>query len=227
MDMGIARAIRELQSVYYEETLNKPTIEQLIKTNARDFTMPTHKLTMVSASGLCQLCEKPEGITRTYIFNYKFYNGEDKRGFIVCAKDECNFYIKTYIKFLYNNVYITKQWKELVYKRANNIFVSVKRTNGVVENDWLLCEDNIKTISIYDTVTILILCCKKLNLNISSDIFEYIYKVLIKLYNDDIHLLFDNVINIEDKLSTKASIRCFKGNMSKTMPIELLGLSYP
>ena len=68
----------------------------------------------------------------------------------------------------------------------------------------------------------LILCCKKNNIIISSDIFEYIYKMLINLYNDDIHLTFENILNRDNKLTLTTLVRIFKGELCKKIQIDLL-----
>jgi len=218
----LSQEIQELQVSYYNESKDKHPIKYLLETQSiTEFILPKW-LTMIFGGGICQLCEKPEGNTHSYYLNYKCNYGNDKNGFIVCGKDACNFYIKTYIKILYNNLYITKQWQKLIYIRANNIFVSVTRSNGTIENDWLLCPDESKTTSSYDIIMTLILCCKKTNLTIPSDIFEYIYKILIDLYNDDIHLIFENMRNNEDKLTMHTLIKCFKGELCKNISIELL-----
>ena len=103
--MDLRAEVMELQKSYYEQTQSKISIEQLIKTNRIEFFIPLKWLTLIYVSGICQLCEKPEGNTHSYSLNYKCNNGDDKRGFMVCGKEKCNFYIKTYIKILYNNIY--------------------------------------------------------------------------------------------------------------------------
>lgn len=220
--MDMSDEVRELQQSYFDENKNKPSIKQLIKTNGKEFIIQSKWLTMIFGRGVCQLCEKPEGNTHTYNLNYKCYNGDDKRGFMVCGKDECNFYIKTYIKILYHNIYITKIWQQLLLKRANNSFVSVTRSNGTIENDWSLCLDETKNTSSYDIIMTLILCCKKTNLLIPSELFEYIYNYIIYSYNDDIYLIFNPIRNTEDKLTMNTLIKCFKGEDCKNIPIELL-----
>jgi len=220
--MDMSESIRQLQEGYYSENYKKPTIEDLIKEKNITFYIPIKWLTMIFSGGICQLCKNPEGRTHTYTLNYKFNYGDDKNGFIVCGKDECNFYIKTYRDKLYNALHNTKKWQELLVKRANNIFVSVTRSNGIIENDWSLCTNDEKSISVYDIVMTLILCCKKNNISIPSEIFEYIYKILVNLYNDDIHLSFENMLNREDKLVMTKLVRIFKGDLCKKMPIDLL-----
>lgn len=226
--MDLRAELVELQKSYYDETKNKPSIEDLIKINRNEnvFSIPPKWLTMIYGTGICQLCEKPEGNTHSYSLNYKCNNGDDKRGFMVCGKDECNFYIKTYIKILYNNIYITKKWQELLLKRANNCFVSVTRSSGAVENDWVLYDnnndnENINT-PVYDIMMTLILCCQSKNIFLPSELFEYIYNYLIYSYNDDIYLIINPTINNEDKLIMETLIKCFKGKDCKNIPIELL-----
>jgi len=212
--------LEELQHCYYSETKNKPPIEDLI--NGKIFTISPKWLTMIYGSGICQLCEKPEGNTRTYSLNYKCNYGSDKRGFMVCGKKECNFYIQTYIKILYHNIYITKKWQELLLKRANNSFVSVTRSNGVIENDWVLCNsENINT-SIHNVMMTIILCCQTKNKFLPSELFEFIYNYLVYSYNDDIELIINSTIHTEDKLIIDILIKCFKGEILKYIPIELL-----
>jgi len=224
--MDLRTELVELQKSYYDETKNKTSIEDLRKINENEiksvFYIPTKWLTMIYGAGICQLCEKPEGNTHSYSLNYKCNNGDDKRGFIVCGKEECNFYIKTYIKILYHNIYITKKWQELLVKRANNSFVSVKRSNGNIENDWILCSNETINTPVYDIIMTLILCCQSKNIFLPSELFEYIYNYLIYSYNDDIYLIINPIINNEDKLTMETLIKCFKGEMCKNIPIELL-----
>lgn len=201
---------------------NKPTIEELIKNSTKGFCIPPRWLTMVSSSGNCQICNNPEGATHTYTLNYKCNYGDDKNGFIVCGKTECNFYIKTYIKIIYYSLYITKKWQELLVKRANNSFVSVTRTNGTIEHDWILCSNENKTTSVYDVMMTLILCCQQKNIFIPSELFEYIYNYLIYSYNDDIHLIFNTTINSDNIMSMLPLIKCFNGENCKNIPFELL-----
>ena len=220
--MDLREEVVELQNSYYEQTKYKISIEQLIKTNRIEFFIPSKWLTMIFSGGVCQLCENPKGRTNTYILNYKCNNGDDKRGFMVCGKEECNFYIKTYIKILYHNVYMTKKWEELLLKRANNCFVSVTRSNGTIENDWLLCTNETIITPVYDVIMTLILCCKNKNIFLPSELFEYIYNYLVYSYNDDIQLIFNPTINSEDTLIMNTLIKCFKGEICKNIPIELL-----
>jgi hypothetical protein len=220
--MDLTESISQLQECYYIEKDKIPTIEELIKQKNITCYIPVRWLTMVFSGGICQVCKNPEGQTHTYILNYKCNYGEDKNGFIVCGKEECNFYITTYRDKLYQSLHHTKKWKELLVKRANNSFVSVTRSNGISENDWSLCTNDEKTTSVYDIVMILILCCKKQNITIPSDIFEYIYKMLVNLYNDDIHLTFENILNRDNKLIMTTLVRIFKGELCKKVPIDLL-----
>jgi len=220
--MVLIDEVFNLQQSYFDENKDKPSIEQLIKTNGKAFNIPPKWLTMIFGGGVCQLCRKPEGITHTYTLNYKCNNGDDKRGFMVCGKEECNFYIKTYIKILYHNIYITKKWQELLLKRANNCFVSVTRSSGAVENDWLLCTNETINTPAYDVIMTLILCLKNKNIFLPSELFEYIYNYIIYSYNDEIQLIFNPTINSEDKLNMNTLIKCFKGEICKNIPIELL-----
>ena len=224
--MDLRPELVELQKSYYEQTKYKISIEELIKINANEiksvFYIPIKWLTLIYGAGICQLCEKPEGNTHSYSLNYKCNNGDDKRGFIVCGKEECNFYIKTYIKILYHNIYMTKKWQELLLKRANNCFVSVTRSNGTIENDWILCSNETINTPVYDVIMTLILCCKNKNIFLPSELFEYIYNYLVYSYNDDIYLIINPTINSEDKLNMNTLIKCFKGEIYKNIPIELL-----
>jgi len=220
--MDMIESIRQLQEDYYNENSKKPTIEDLIKEKNITYYIPIKWLTMIFSGGICQLCKNPEGITHTYTLNYKCNYGDDKNGFIVCGKDECNFYIKTYRDKLYNALHNTKKWQELLVKRANNIFVSVTRSNGIIENNWSLCTNNEKKVAVYDIVITFILCCKNKNIILPSEIFEYIYNYLIYSYNDDIYLSFENMLNREDKLSITRLVRIFKGDLCKKIPFDLL-----
>ncbi len=217
--------ISQLQKIYYSETNNKPAIKELKELkelNKFECYVPEKCLVMLPTGGLCQLCKHPEGHTHTYTLNLYCNYEDDKYGFIVCGKSECNLYIKTYRDMLYYNLHITKKWKELLVKRANNIFVSVTRSNGTIENDWLLCTNDEKTSSVYDIIMTLILCCNLNTIIITSDISDYIYKMLLNLYNDKIHLTFKKMLTCENNLEMKALINIFKGDLCKKVYIDLL-----
>ena len=107
-------------------------------------------------------------------------------------------------------------------KRANNSFVSVTRSNGVVETDWILCSNENINTSIHNVMMTLILCCQNKNIFLPSELFEYIYNYLVYSYNDDIYLIINPKINDEDKLIMDTLIKCFKGEICKNIPIELL-----
>lgn len=222
MDMYMSESISQLQKGYYSETNKKPTIEELVKNKNNKHRIPSKCLTMLYTSGICQLCKHPEGHTHTYTLNLNCNYGDDKYGFIVCGKSECNLYIKTYRNMLYHNLHITKKWKELLVKRANNIFVSVTRSNGTIETDWSLCTNDEKTSSVYDIIMTLILCCNQNTIIITSDISDYIYKLLLNLYSDDIHLTFENILNRDNNLELTSLIRIFKGDLCKKVNIDLL-----
>ena len=69
----------------------------LITNNNIVFIQPRW-LTMIHGSGECQICNTPEGDTRTYYLNIR-YNCNDKFGFLVCTKNECNLLIKSAYTF--------------------------------------------------------------------------------------------------------------------------------
>jgi hypothetical protein len=154
-------------------------------------------LTMVPGSGKCQLCKTPEGNTRTYYLNIK-YNGDDKCGFLVCGKKECNYSIKTYLHKLYSNIYTTKTWNRILNIYANNLFIKVERTNGTIENDWVIdnynyCETNSNKIPLNISFLYAILCHNKNSENklyskLPNDIWEYIYTISLETYTKNINL---------------------------------------
>lgn len=149
-------------------------------------------LTMVSSSGECQVCKTPEGHTRSYYLNIR-HNCEDKFGFLVCSKEDCNFFIHSYMKTLYSNIYNTKIWKRILNIYANNLFITIVRSNGDIEHDWVLNNDydpDSNKIPLYKSFLYAILCCRKNSdySKLPSELWEYIYKLSLETYKDNINL---------------------------------------
>lgn len=57
----------------------------------------TKWLTMMYSSGICQICNTPEGNTHSYYLN-RFYDGDNKFGHYTCGKTECKSFIQKYLK---------------------------------------------------------------------------------------------------------------------------------
>ena len=184
-------------------------------------------LTMIYGCGICQICTHPEGNTRTYYLNLK-YNCEDKSGYYVCGKLECQTFIKIYLKKIYWEIYNTKQWQSLLHKYANNKFITVERSNGAFENDWTLYNYNENNqYPLNQSILYAILCSNKQFENkkgskIPKDIWEYIYKLCLKTYTDNINLTLS--YTNEHKMSYNILVVKGEGKeeLRKSIPLELI-----
>ena len=154
------------------------------------------RLTMIYGSGICQLCETPEGDTRTFSINWKV-DPSNKCGYYTCGKDECQKSMEQYISLLYSEIYESRLWNLILHKIANRIFVSVKRSSGLVDNDWKLKINEYITsntnLDIYPLNTLFItamLCVRHLGINIPSEIWEHMYyEFALQSYTPYVHLI--------------------------------------
>ena len=190
--------------------------------------IPSRWLTMIPGSGECQICTQPEGNTRTYYLNIRC-NGDDKFGFLVCGKDECNKFIKSYISKIYSDIYNTKAWRRILNIYANNLFITVKRSNGIIENDWILDNEwdyDSNKVPLNISFLYAILCNNKKNENnenyiypvLPNEIWEYIYNMCLQSYTDNINLTvtrYDKTNNI-----VEPCIRVKKGDIYKKVLMD-------
>ena len=190
-------------------------------------------LTMVPGWGECCICSTPDGYTHLYYLNIKF-NSDDKYGFLVCGKESCNLHIKHYIHKLKYNVYTTKTWRRILNIYANNLFVTVERTNGDIEHDWVLdndCDHDSNKIPLSLSFLYAILCTKKLNETndtndtnsfpiLPNEIWEYIYDICLDTYRDNINLTFTPCNKKSNTINSY--IRVKKGEIYKKIQMELL-----
>ena len=194
-------------------------------------------LTMVPGSGECQICKTPEGKTHTYYLNIR-YNGDDKFGFLVCGKEECNTSIKHYLDTLYSNIYNTKTWKRILNIYANNLFIKVERSNGDIEYDWTLDNDwdhDSNKIPLRTSFMYAILCQHKNNdardahdardarricSRLPNEIWEYIYTISLEKYRENINLTLNQYNKIKN--SMEPCIRVKKGGIYKRVSIDLI-----
>ena len=186
--------------------------------------IPPRWLTMVPGSGECQVCKKPEGHTRTYYLNIR-YNGDDKFGYLVCGKEECNLFIQTYMKNIYDSIYNTKTWKRILNIYANNLFITVERSNGDLEHDWVLdndCDHNSNKIPLRTSFLYAILCCTKHDeyATLPSEIWEYMYNLALETYTDNINLSLCSYN--KDKNCLEPHIRVKKDQIYKRILITLI-----
>ena len=193
----------------------------LITNNNIVFIQPRW-LTMIPGSGECQICNTPEGDTRTYYLNIR-YNCNDKFGFLVCSKKECNLLIKLYMKNLYNSIYNTKTWKLILNIYANNLFITVERSNGDIEHDWVLdneCDHSSNKIPLRTSFIYAILCCNKNDdyAKLPNEIWEYIYNICLDTYKDNINLSLCSYNKYKNSL--EPHIRVKKGDICKKVHME-------
>lgn len=190
--------------------------------NLQKLHIPLRWLTMIYGSGDCQICKDPQGNTRTYYINIK-YNSDNKFGFLVCSKEECNLCIQAYIKNLYSNIYNTKTWKRILNIYANNLFIKVERSNGDIENDWILDNDSdhdSNKIPLRMSFIYAILCCNKNNeyAKLPIELWIYIYNICLETYKTNINLTLCNynTYNTYNNL-IEPSIRVKKGDIYKNL----------
>ena len=193
----------------------------LITNNNIVFIQPRW-LTMIPGNGECQICNTPEGDTRTYYLNIR-YNCNDKFGFLVCSKKECNLLIKLYMKNLYNSIYNTKTWKRILNIYANNLFITVERSNGDIEHDWVLdneCDHSSNKIPLRTSFIYAILCCNKNDdyAKLPNEIWEYIYNICLDTYKDNINLSLCSYNKYKNSL--EPHIRVKKGDICKKVHME-------
>jgi hypothetical protein len=186
------------------------------------------------SSGICQICDTPEGNTHSYYLN-RCYDGDNKFGHYTCEKKECKTFIQKYLKKIYNEIYKTKQWQKILNLYANNIFIKVTRSNGDIENDWQISDfSDTKKNPLSLIVLYAILCNKKQGESrdgkcqvgfviLPSDIWEYIYSLCLQSYSKDINieLIYEN----ETTMNTK--IRVSKGEelydkLNKKIDIDMI-----
>ena len=183
-------------------------------------------LTMIYGSGDCQVCATPQGNTHTYYLNIR-YNCNDKFGFLVCGKEECNLFIKSYIKNLYNDIYTTKLWKRILHIYANNLFVTVERSNGDIEHDWILdndCDHDSNKIPLHISFLTAILCYNKNETypRIPIELWKYIYNICLETYSKYINLTLSRYNNYKDILEPCISVK--KGEIYKKVLMDDLFL---
>ena len=179
--------------------------------------IPPRWLTMIPGSGECQVCKDPQGNTSSYYLNIRF-NGDDKFGYLVCGKKECNLFIQTYMKNIYSNIYTSKTWKRVLNIYANNLFISVERSNGDREHDWVLdnnFDPNSNSIPLHTSFLYAILCSNKNDnyTKLPSEIWEYMYNLCLETYKDNIILSLSSYNKYKECL--EPYIRVKKGNIYK------------
>ena len=198
-------------------------------------------LTMIPGWGECCVCSTPYGYTHLHYLNLK-HNWDDKYGFLVCGKDECNVFIKQYMQKLYYNVYTTKKWRQILNIYANNLFITVERSNGDSDNDWILDNDsdrdsNTKPLAL--SFIYAILCSRaqhdlhdlhdlhdstdshdshdstdlSICPSLPNELWEYIYDICLDTYKEYINLTFSPSNKQANTLNT--CIRVKKGDIYK------------
>jgi hypothetical protein len=158
-------------------------------------------LTWMYSSGICQLCDNPEGDVNSYHLNLKF-NFSNRLGFYTCDKQECIKKMENYIYNIHKHIFASKSWQNILYKAANNRFISVPRSSGSIDTDWKVVmktryDSEYKEKSQYplnQSFYTAILCSEKCDLicnKLPQELWMYIYDICITLYNEDIHLIFE------------------------------------
>jgi hypothetical protein len=155
----------------------------------RLFIMRTHNI--------CQFCENPEGEVFSFYLNKFDYTSYNILGFYRCSKDECNKNMENYIKSMFQYIYNSKSWKNIILKAVNQNFISVPRTSGVIDDDWKIklkeYDDNNNKIEKYPlnkSFYNAILSSQRSNNILPQEIWMYIHDICISLYNKDIYLIF-------------------------------------
>ena len=180
------------------------------------------QLTMIYGSGICHYCTNPTGDTRTYNMNVQV-DPSNKIGFYTCGKDECQKYMKKYIKSLFSNIYKTQLWNSILSKIANRTFVSVLRSNGNIDTDWKLkfnvFSDSNEKIELLEknplnkSFLTAILCIRyNYNINVPSEIWEHIYNMALESYTPYVNLIISRGL--------EKYITVYKDNINPLLSIE-------
>ena len=169
-----------------------------------DFEKPLYPiwLTWMSSSGICQLCDNPEGEVNSYHINMKF-NLSNRLGFYTCNKDKCIKKMEQYIYNMNQYIYNSKSWKNIIYKAVNNSFINVSRTSGSIDTDWNVLmkikydsEFNEKIQyplnQLFYTAILSSEKCDLIIKKLPQELWIHIYDICIDLYNEDVHLIFQH-----------------------------------
>ena len=157
------------------------------------------RLTMIYGSGICQVCETPEGDTRTFSINCKV-DPSNKCGYYTCGKDKCHNSMEHHISLVYSEIYESRLWNLILHKIANRIFVSVVRSSGSVDNDWkikineyITSNTNLDKYPLKTLFLSAMLCVIDLGINIPSEIWEHMYyEFALQSYTPYVHLIISS-----------------------------------
>lgn len=157
-------------------------------------------MTMLPMSGICQICNTPQGSTHMYSANNQ-HDASNRLGFYICGKADCDKYMNNYIKTLFFNLYTSEKWNKILLAFVNRTFLKVQRSNGNIDSDWKI---KFSEYSDYDNISEIfntnplnfnfiaaILCASDtFNFHIPSFIWENIFNMTVDLYRKNIHLIF-------------------------------------
>lgn len=112
--------------IYYSNIINK----KLNEIKYEEKPMPL-RLVMTPDENVCQFCKNPNGKC-----NLKYINIEQQLGFVCCNKKECKDNMEQRIYKLFEEI----GWNTI--KKFANTYIKVKRSSGIIENDWIITCDN-------------------------------------------------------------------------------------
>ena len=181
-------------------------------------------MTMIQMSGICQVCNTPEGSTKVYSANNQ-HDASNRLGFYICSKQECEKYMNNYIDTIYFNLYESQKWNTILLALANRSFIKVQRSNGDINFDWKITfseyrdSDNIIDILNenplnFNFITSMLCASDKFNFHISSVIWENIFNMTLDLYRKYVHLIFG--------FGLETYVMVYKDSLSKTNRIGKL-----
>jgi len=205
----------------------------MTESNVLEFEYPDNPiypkwLTWMNSSGICQICDNPEGEVNSFHLNMKF-KLSNRLGFYTCDKPECIKKMKNYMYKMHKYIYNSKSWKNIIYKVVNNSFISVPRSSGAIDTDWKVImktrydsnyiEQNQYPLN--QSFYTAILCTEKCELicnKLPQEIWMYIYDICISLYNEDVHLIFE--INKPFVLMHRDAILPNEKSIQKLVPLD-------
>ena len=159
------------------------------------------RLVMMFSSGICQFCDNPDGGVHSISLNMRF-DCTNLLGIYSCSKDECLKKMNNYIKNMYNYIYNSQSWKNIIYKAVNQSFISVPRSTGAIDTDWKVVMkhkhdaeyNEIASYPLNQLFYTAILCTEKCDSIINKlpqELWIYIHNISIALCNRQVHLIFE------------------------------------
>lgn len=175
-------------------------------------------ITMIKMSGICQVCNTPEGSTKHYSLNNQ-HDASNRLGFYICSKQDCEKNMNNYIDTVLFNLYETQKWNTILLSLANRTFMKVLRSNGDIDSDWKIgfseYSDSDNIIEIlnlnplnFNFIAAMLCASNTFNFHIPSVIWENIFNMTLEYYRKYVHLIFG--------CSLDTYVMVYKDSLTKT-----------